>query len=84
LGIPILLDRIVQRAMLMAMEPIWESDFHVGSYGFRSERGKNGNRYGNSQRNRLFPTVRDESLAPAPISSSPPQALGSATKAAPA
>jgi hypothetical protein len=21
-------DRIVQRAMLMAMEPIWESDFH--------------------------------------------------------
>ena len=28
LGIPILLDRIVQRAMLMAMEPIWESDFH--------------------------------------------------------
>src|ERR1019366_6173840 len=35
LGIPILLDRIVQRAMLMAMEPIWESDFHAGSYGFR-------------------------------------------------
>jgi RNA-directed DNA polymerase len=30
LGIPILLDRIVQRAMLMAMEPIWESDFHSG------------------------------------------------------
>src|SRR6267154_3553376 len=38
LGIPILLDRIVQRAMLMAMEPIWESDFHSGSYGFRPER----------------------------------------------
>lgn len=38
LGIPILLDRIVQRAMLMAMEPIWESDFHAGSYGFRPER----------------------------------------------
>ncbi len=27
LGIPSLRDRIVQRAMLMAMEPIWESDF---------------------------------------------------------
>ena len=31
-------DRIVQRAMLMAMEPIWESDFHRLSYGFRPER----------------------------------------------
>jgi len=32
-GIPTLKDRIVQRAMLMAMEPIWESDFqgkHLG------------------------------------------------------
>ena len=35
LGIPVLRDRIVQRAMLMAMEPIWESDFHTLSYGFR-------------------------------------------------
>jgi retron-type reverse transcriptase len=35
LGIPTLKDRIVQRAMLMAMEPIWESDFHRLSYGFR-------------------------------------------------
>ncbi len=38
LGIPTLRDRIVQRAMLMAMEPIWESDFHVVSYGFRPAR----------------------------------------------
>lgn len=38
LGIPILWDRIVQRAMLLAMEPIWESDFHRLSYGFRPER----------------------------------------------
>jgi len=38
LGIPTLTDRIVQRAMLMAMEPIWESDFHRCSYGFRPER----------------------------------------------
>lgn len=38
LGIPSLRDRIVQRAMLMAMEPIWESDFHPASYGFRPAR----------------------------------------------
>ena len=38
LGIPTLTDRIVQRAMQMAMEPIWESDFHRCSYGFRPER----------------------------------------------
>ncbi len=38
LGIPSLRDRIVQRAMLMAMEPIWECDFHSLSYGFRPER----------------------------------------------
>ena len=38
LGIPTLRDRIVQRAMLMAMEPIWESDFHRLSYEFRPER----------------------------------------------
>jgi group II intron reverse transcriptase/maturase len=38
LGIPTLRDRVVQRAMLMAMEPIWENDFHSLSYGFRPER----------------------------------------------
>lgn len=38
LGMPTLRDRIVQRAMLMAMEPIWENDFHSLSYGFRPER----------------------------------------------
>lgn len=38
LGIPTLRDRTVQRAMLMVMEPIWESDFHRLSYGFRPER----------------------------------------------
>jgi len=38
LGIPTLRDRIVQRAMLMAMEPIWENDFHSLSYGFRPDR----------------------------------------------
>src|ERR1022692_2153180 len=29
---PSLRDRIVQRAMLMVMQPIWESDFHRLSY----------------------------------------------------
>ena len=38
LGIPTLKDRIVQRAILMALEPIWESDFHRLSYGFRPQR----------------------------------------------
>jgi len=38
LGIPTLTDRIVQRAMLMVMDPIWESDFPRCSYGFRPER----------------------------------------------
>lgn len=38
LGIHTLRDRIVQRAMLMAMEPIWESDFHHHSFGFRPSR----------------------------------------------
>ena len=38
IGIPAMRDRIVQRAMLMVMDPIWESDFHRLSYGFRPER----------------------------------------------
>jgi len=38
LGIPTLRDRIVQQAMLMAMEPMRESDFHARSYGFRPKR----------------------------------------------
>ena len=38
LGIPILLDRIVQEALRMILEPIWETDFSVHSYGFRPNR----------------------------------------------
>src|SRR6266852_1052027 len=38
LGIPILLDRIVQEALRMILEPIWESDFSLHSYGFRPNR----------------------------------------------
>src|SRR5438445_4694423 len=38
LGIPILLDRIVQEALRMILEPIWEADFSTHSYGFRPNR----------------------------------------------
>jgi RNA-directed DNA polymerase len=38
LGIPTLLDRIVQNALRMILEPIWESDFSQHSYGFRPNR----------------------------------------------
>ena len=38
LGIPILLDRIVQEALRMVLEPIWEADFSIHSYGFRPNR----------------------------------------------
>ena len=34
LGIPTLLDRIVQEALRMILEPIWEADFSHHSYGF--------------------------------------------------
>jgi len=39
LGIPILQDRIVQEALRMILEPIWEADFSRHSYGFRPNRG---------------------------------------------
>jgi group II intron reverse transcriptase/maturase len=38
LGIPTLLDRVVQEALRMILEPIWESDFSQRSYGFRPNR----------------------------------------------
>jgi RNA-directed DNA polymerase len=38
LGIPTLLDRIVQEALRMILEPIWEADFSGHSYGFRPNR----------------------------------------------
>ena len=38
LGIPTLFDRIVQNALRMILEPIWEADFSVRSYGFRPNR----------------------------------------------
>src|SRR5882724_1449161 len=38
LGIPTIDDRIVQEALRMTLEPIWESDFSKHSYGFRPNR----------------------------------------------
>ena len=35
LGIPTIKDRIVQMAVLLVLEPIFEADFHETSYGFR-------------------------------------------------
>lgn len=38
LGIPCLRDKIVQEAMRMLLEPIFEAEFHDNSYGFRPHR----------------------------------------------
>jgi len=38
LGIPALRDRIVQMALKLVLEPIWEADFCPTSYGFRPGR----------------------------------------------
>lgn len=38
LGIPCLRDKIVQEAIRMALEPIFEVEFHNNSYGFRPHR----------------------------------------------
>lgn len=39
LGIPVVKDRVVQAALKMVMEPIFEMEFLDMSYGFRPERG---------------------------------------------
>ena len=38
LGIPTLEDKVLQRAVVMALEPIYEQDFLDCSYGFRPRR----------------------------------------------
>jgi len=38
IGIPTFEDKIVQRAVVMLLEPIYEQDFYDGSYGFRPKR----------------------------------------------
>jgi len=39
LGIPTIIDRIVQTALRNVIEPIFEREFDPGSYGFRPQRG---------------------------------------------
>jgi RNA-directed DNA polymerase len=39
LGIPNVVDRVVQQAMLQILEPIFEPTFHPSSHGFRPHRG---------------------------------------------
>ncbi|MGH6883613.1 MAG: CRISPR-associated endonuclease Cas1, partial [Hypericibacter sp.] len=39
LGIPTVRDRVVQTALRMVLEPIFEQDFAIHSYGFRPGRG---------------------------------------------
>ena len=39
LGIPNIVDRVVQQALLQVMEPIFEPTFHPSSHGFRPKRG---------------------------------------------
>jgi len=39
LGIPVVKDRIVQTALKLVIEPIFEREFEDGSYGFRPQRG---------------------------------------------
>jgi RNA-directed DNA polymerase len=38
LGIPAIRDRVVQGALKLVLEPIFEADFHDGSYGYRPKR----------------------------------------------
>ena len=38
LGIPTVRDRVVQMAVKLVVEPIFEADFEPGSYGFRPKR----------------------------------------------
>lgn len=38
IGIPSFEDKLLQRAVLMLLEPIYEQDFHDCSYGFRPKR----------------------------------------------
>lgn len=38
IGIPTLLDKVLQRAVKMALEPLYEQDFYSFSYGFRPGR----------------------------------------------
>ena len=38
MGIPTLENKVLQRAVVMLLEPTYEQDFDAGSYGFRPQR----------------------------------------------
>jgi len=42
IGIPTVRDRVVQQALKMVLEPIFEAGFHSGSYGYRPNRSAHG------------------------------------------
>ena len=42
LGIPTIRDRVVQQALKLVIEPIFEADFCESSYGFRPKRSAHG------------------------------------------
>lgn len=42
LGIPTVMDRLIQQAVHQVMSPVWEPDFSKNSYGFRPGRGAHG------------------------------------------
>lgn len=42
LGIPTVMDRLIQQALHQVMSPVWEPDFSEHSYGFRLGRGAHG------------------------------------------
>jgi RNA-directed DNA polymerase len=52
LGIPVIKDRVVQMAMKIVIEPIFEADFQDNSYGFRPKR--NAHQAVDDVKNRLF------------------------------
>src|SRR5215813_13635630 len=52
LGIPTLEDKVLQRAIVMLLEPIYEQDFQDGSYGFRP--GRSAHQALDSFRNQLM------------------------------
>jgi group II intron reverse transcriptase/maturase len=42
IGLPTFEDKVLQRAVAMVLEAIYEQDFHPNSYGFRPKRGAHG------------------------------------------
>src|SRR5208337_55325 len=58
LGIPVIKDRVVQMAVKIVIEPIFEADFQENSYGFRPKR--NAHQAGDDVQKHLFEGKTDE------------------------